>query len=172
MDQLKYPIGKFSFPDSFTDHDLKEWISEIKGFPQRFAAKARTLSKEHLKASYRPGGWTTRQVIHHVPDSHLNAYCRFKWVLTEDSPTIKPYFEDRWAALPDTMKTPIETSLQLLLALHERWSNLLSAMNRSDFDKYYVHPEYGRQYSLGSVCKLYAWHGKHHLGHLLLVKPD
>ena len=172
MQDLKYPIGKFNYPKSYSEQELRTWIDEIRNIPSAFAAKARSLSVEELGTPYRDGGWTARQVIHHVPDSHLNAYCRFKLVLTEDSPTIKPYFEDRWAELPDSTDTPIESSLQMLSALHERWSILLRAMNRSDFDKYYVHPEYGQKYTLGAVCKLYSWHGKHHLGHLSLIKPE
>ncbi|NND31821.1 MAG: putative metal-dependent hydrolase, partial [Saprospiraceae bacterium] len=125
---------------------------------------------EQLDTTYRPGGWNARQVIHHVPDSHLQAYSRFKLVLTEESPTIKPYHEDRWASLEDTFQTPVEISLNLLEALHYRWVKLLESMAVDDFDLYYIHPEYGKKYALGAVCKLYAWHGKHHLAHLSLIK--
>lgn len=170
IDQLRYPIGKFQMPATFSEQDLAQWMNEIKALPGQFSSKALSLSEQQLDTPYRPQGWTGRQVIHHVVDSHLNAYCRFKWVLTEDSPTIKPYFEDRWANLADTQQTPISISLDLLTALHHRWSVLLASLDRSDFDKYYFHPEYGnRRYTLGAVCNLYAWHGKHHSAHLDLL---
>ncbi len=169
MESLQYPIGRFSYPKAYSNDELAGWVSDIKRFPAAFRSQVEAMTDEQLDQSYRPDGWTARQVIHHVPDSHLNAYCRFKLVLTEDSPTIKPYLEDRWANLDDTKLTPPATSLQLLDALHERWGILLDQMLPSDFDKYYVHPEYGRQYKLGAACKLYAWHGKHHLAHLKVI---
>ncbi len=170
IEKLKYPIGRFKMPSEFSTAEIEGWIKDITELPEKFSTMALSLTDGQLDTPYRPGGWTGRQVIHHLPDSHLNAYCRFKWVLTEDSPEIKPYFEDRWAELADTTQTPIETSLQLLTALHERWSILLGTMSQSDFKKYYVNPEYGKKYALGAVCKLYAWHGNHHLGHLGLLQ--
>lgn len=170
MEELQYPIGKFEYPQTYTAADIQGWINEIESVPVRYKAMVESLTEEHLNMSYRPGGWTARQVIHHVPDSHLQAYCRFKWVLTEDSPTIKPYHEDLWAQLPDSMVTPVSVSIDLLTAVHTRWVLLMRSMTVEDFNKYYIHPQYGKQYALGAVCKLYAWHGNHHLAHLQIIR--
>ncbi len=169
MEHLKYPTGKLVLPNQFRDTELKAWIDDIKQLPVLLRNQVESMNPEHLSQSYRNDGWTGQQVIHHIADSHLNAFIRFKWVLTEDSPTIKAYREDLWAELPDTSHTPIAVSLSLLDALHARWSILLSHMKRTDFDKFYVHPEYDKKFSLGAVCKLYSWHGKHHIGHLKLI---
>ena len=123
------------------------------------------LSKEQLDTPYREGGWTVRQVVHHVPDSHLNAYTRFKLALTENEPTIKPYAEDRWAELADTRSTPIETSLMLLDSLHDRWVRLLRSLQPEDWKKSFRHPELGLV-SLEKNLSLYAWHGRHHVAHV------
>ncbi|MCB0685305.1 MAG: putative metal-dependent hydrolase [Saprospiraceae bacterium] len=170
MEELKYPIGKFNYPETITSDDLKAWIHDIENCPNEYIELVSQFSEDELNTPYRPGGWTARQVIHHVPDSHLQAYCRFKWVLTEDSPTIKPYHEDLWAALPDTQLTPVSVSLDLLRAVHHRWVVLMKNMDLKDFDRFYIHPQYGKKYALGAVCKLYAWHGRHHLAHLRLIK--
>ncbi len=169
MDTLKYPIGKFVFTDQFTREEIESWIEDIAAAPLAFRQVAEGMSDEQLNTPYRPGGWTARQVLHHIPDSHMQAYCRFKLVLTEDSPTIKPYLENLWAELNDTRLTPVSVSLDLLEALHRRWVILMRQMATSDFDRYYIHPQYGKNYPLGAVCKLYAWHGKHHLAHLKLI---
>lgn len=172
MDTLKYPIGKFSYPEQFTEQEINQWIDDIAAAPKAYQELIASFSNDEIETPYRPGGWTARQVIHHVPDSHLQAYCRFKWVLTEENPTIKPYHEDLWANLADTAETPINVSLSLLDALHTRWVILLRSMDIADFDRYYVHPQYGKKYALGAVCKLYAWHGNHHLAHLKLIKEQ
>ncbi len=172
MEDLQYPIGKFSYPTEFTSADIEQWIADIEKLPETFNIVAGSMSEDELNTRYRPDGWTSRQVIHHVADSHMNAYVRFKWVLTEESPTIKAYFEDRWAELQDTQDTPITTSLTLLTTLHERWVALMRSLTFEDFHKFYVHPEYGKQYTLGAAAKLYAWHGKHHLAHLQIVKGE
>ena len=173
MENLKYPIGKYTYPQTYTEAQLRQWINEISQAPESYRKLVNRMSVDDLATPYRPGGWTGRQVIHHVSDSHLQAYARFKLVLTEDSPTIKPYHEDRWATLADTRETPVSISVDLLEALHHRWVKLLRSMTAKDFDKYYIHPEYGKQYALGAVCKLYAWHGKHHLAHLdIIVKSN
>lgn len=168
----QYPIGPFNYPDQFSFEEVQDWISEIAEVPEKYKTVAGRLSESQWDTAYREGGWTARQVIHHVPDSHMQAYTRFKWVLTEGETTIKPYYEDRWATLPDTSLTPVSVSLQLLESIHTRWTILMRNLNPEDFDKCYIHPEYGRRYALGAVCKLYAWHGKHHLAHLHIIESS
>lgn len=165
----QYPIGKFSFPQSITPDQRQQWIVEIAEAPARFRAIAESLNPRQLATPYRPGGWTARQVIHHVPDSHLNAYVRFKLALTEDEPVVKPYDEAAWARLADSAVTPIETSLAMLDALHDRWVRLLRSMSDADFARAFRHPELG-VVRLDQNLALYAWHGKHHTAHLASVK--
>jgi uncharacterized damage-inducible protein DinB len=140
-------------------------IAEIDAAPAALRAAVAGLSEEQLATPYRPGGWTVRQVVHHLPDSHANAYVRFKLALTEDNPTIKPYLEARWAELPDNAGTPVEVSLGLLEALHRRWVVLLRGMGPEDFARPLTHPEKGRL-SLDQMLALYAWHGRHHVAHV------
>ena len=166
---LRFPTGKFQRPARLDPESRAKSIDIIAATPARLRAAARGLSDEQLETPYRPGGWTVRQVIHHVPDSHLNAYCRCKLALTEDEPTIKPYDEALWATLPDVKAVPIETSLTLLDAVHERWVAILRGMKASDFDRTLVHPESGRQ-SLDQVLALYAWHGPHHTAHVTSLR--
>ena len=157
----RFPIGKYvpnPNPDAQT---LATWIDDIARAPETLRAAVRGLDDAQLDTPYRAGGWTVRQVAHHVPDSHLNAYVRFKLALTEDQPQIKPYDESLWAELPDARAGSIEPSLALLEHLHERWVRLLRAMTPADFAREYRHPESGLQ-SLARVAGLYAWHGKHH----------
>jgi hypothetical protein len=162
-------VGKFHWKGELTDADRAELIGQIAEAPARMREAAAGMTEAQLDTPYRPGGWTARQVIHHVPDSHMNAYVRFKLALTEDQPTIKPYFEDRWAELADTKVTPIETSLALLESLHERWVNLLRSMTPTDFARNLNHPEHGL-ISLDWMLADYAWHGRHHVGHVKAVK--
>src|SRR5438034_10178526 len=138
MEDLRYPIGKYDGKG-----DLRQWIDEIAAAPSQLRAAVKGLSPEQLDTPYRPGGWTVRQVVHHVPDSHLNSYCRFKLALTEDEPTIKAYHEDRWAELDDSRTTPIEVSLAMLDALHERSALLLKSLAPADFARMFRHPEIG-----------------------------
>lgn len=169
MEQLKYPIGNFKFPggyDAATRTELKE---TIKALPQKMRALTGHLNEEQLKRVYRPGGWSIRQVVHHVADSHLNSIIRFKLGLTEDTPTIKPYDEAAWANLRDTAVTPIEVSLKLLEALHTRWGNLLDGFSESDWQKTVFHPERQAEMTLEEFLGLYAWHGEHHLAHIRLA---
>jgi uncharacterized damage-inducible protein DinB len=164
----RYPIGKFSFPDSTTPEQRREWIREIADAPARLRAAVAGLSEEQLDTPYRPGGWTVRQVVHHLPDSHMNSYVRLKLALTEDAPIIKPYDEALWANLPDK-HMPIETSLTLLEALHARWVRLLESMTAADFSRVFRHPELGT-IRLEQNLALYAWHGKHHVAHITSVQ--
>lgn len=167
---LRYPIGRFRRPDApLGDAERRRAIDTIAETPAKLRAAVAGLTAAQLETPYRPDGWTVRQVVHHVPDSHMNAYVRFKLALTEDEPTIKPYEEARWAELPDTRETPIETTLVLLEQLHDRWVRLLRAMGARDFARTLRHPETGVQ-RLDQVLALYAWHGPHHIAHVTSLR--
>ena len=163
--ELSYPIGKFKWEGDATAEQREQLIDEIAGTPARVRAAVEGLSAEQLETPYRPGGWTVRQVVHHIADSHLNSYVRFRLALTEDEPTIKPYHEDRWAELEDARTAPLEVSLALLESLHERWVQLLKSLKAEDFARTFKHPEMG-VVSLDKNVGLYAWHGRHHVAHI------
>jgi uncharacterized damage-inducible protein DinB len=163
---LRYPIGPFQLQGEVTESRRQGWIAEIAAAPAGLRAAVAGLDEGQLETPYRPEGWTVRQVVHHLPDSHLNAYTRFKLALTEDHPTIKPYEEARWAELADGRSGPIEVSLALLDALHARWVLLLRSLGPEDFARTYRHPEYGTTFELDQVLALYAWHGRHHTAHI------
>lgn len=169
VQDLSYPIGKFAYADPMTKQQRLASIDTIEHVPARMREALRGLSPQQLDTPYRPGGWTVRQVAHHVPDSHLNAYVRTKWALTEDEPTIKPYDEKRWAELADTRLTALETSLVLLEAVHERWNHLLRAMSDADFARTFRHPEHGVR-TVDWMISLYAWHGPHHVAHITSLR--
>lgn len=169
-ENLSYPIGEFTFPDIIDDAQISSWISEIEALPNQLAAAVLNLSEEQLDTPYRPGGWTVRQVVHHLPDSHIGSYCRFHWALTEDSPIIKAYDEKAWAELPYQKNVPITTSLGMLEHIHARWVILMKNLNSAQLEKTFVHPENGHVYILKSVIGMYAWHGKHHLAHIVNLK--
>ena len=166
---LSYPTGKFKRPPKLDANERARAIEVVRTTPGQLRDAVRGLTPEQIETPYRPGGWTVRQVVHHVPDSHLNAYCRFKLALTEDEPTIKPYNEAKWAMLGDVAAVPIETSLNLLEAVHERWLAILRSMQPGDFERLLVHPESGRQ-SLDQMLALYAWHGPHHVAHVTRLR--
>ncbi|HEX2093708.1 MAG TPA: putative metal-dependent hydrolase [Longimicrobiaceae bacterium] len=166
---LRYPVGRYDVRTPVPAEDLPRLIGEIADTPARLRAAVEGLSPEQLGTPYRPGGWTVRQVVHHVPDSHLNAYVRLKLALTEDEPTIKPYEEARWAELADSRSTPVEVSLALLEALHHRWVLLLRSMRPEDFARAFRHPELGRV-RLDAMVGLYAWHGRHHVAHVTSLR--
>ena len=167
---LRYPIGKFHRPEAtLTDDQRREFIDAIDQTPARLTAAVKNLKPEQLDTLYRPGGWTVRQVVHHVPDSHMNAYTRMKLALTEDVPTIKPYDEARWAELADS-KIPIEPSLAILENLHKRWVLLLKSLTPADWLRKYGHPEWSKPMSLDDTLALYAWHGKHHVAHITTLR--
>lgn len=169
-DDLRYPIGRFVAPREVTDADRRASISELTALPRLTEAAVAGLDDRRLDTPYRPGGWTVRQVIHHLPDSHLNAYTRFRLALTEEEPTIRPYFEERWAELPDAREGPIELSLALLEALHARWVALLRALKPADWGRSFVHPQHGRRMTLDETLALYAWHGRHHVAHITALR--
>lgn len=166
---LRYPIGPFKLEGTPTEVQTQRAIKEITEAPAKLRAAVEGLSPQQLDTPYRPGGWTVRQVVHHVPDSHLNSYCRFKLALTEDEPTIKPYHEDRWAELEDSRETPIEVSLALLESLHKRWVLLLKSLEPADFERKFRHPELG-VVSLAQNACLYGWHGRHHTAHITSLR--
>lgn len=166
---LRYPIGPFKLQGTPTEEQIQQAVITIAEAPVRLRAAVERLSPEQLDTPYRPGGWTVRQVIHHVPDSHLNSYCRFKLALTEDEPTIKSYQEDRWAELEDSRATPVEVSLALLESLHKRWVTLLTSLKPADFRRTFRHPELGSVTLAQNAC-LYAWHGRHHAAHITSLR--
>jgi len=170
MSDLSYPIGKFQWSGSATPEDRRRLIAIIAAAPAKLRAAVAGLTPKQLDTPYRPGGWTVRQVVHHLPDSHMNAFIRCKLALTEDQPTIKPYDEKLWAALADAADTPVETSLALLETLHDRWVVLLRSMDPEDFARLMIHPEHGAPLSLDWILALYAWHGAHHTAHITALR--
>lgn len=168
MPDLRYPVGQFVLADSTTAQERAAWIKEIARAPQDLRAAVSGLSENQLDTPYRPGGWTVRQVVHHVPESHMNAFIRFKLALTEDQPTIKPYDEALWAKLADAA-LPVDASLDLLEALHSRWVGLLESMSHEDYQRRFVHPESG-PWRLDQYLSQYAWHGRHHTGHITALR--
>ena len=165
MTDLCYPVGKFHFPGPLNGEQKLAALDEIARTPANLRAAVGGLSETQLDTPYRPDGWTVRQVVHHVPDSHMNAYIRFKLALTEDEPTIKTYEQQLWADLGDTKSTPIEVSLTMLDSLHHRWVQLLESFSAADWKRTFRHPELGLV-SLEKNLALYAWHGKHHVAHI------
>ena len=165
LDPLQYPIGPVRLQDTLSESARHDLITQIQSTPTLLRRAVAGLSEEQVNTVYRPNGWTIRQVVHHLPDSHLNAYIRFRWALTEESPTIKAYDQDRWAQLPDACEGPIEESLLLLDALHTRWCRLMKAMTLSDWQRKVVHPEDGER-TCQDFLIIYAWHGLHHVAHI------
>src|ERR1700734_118500 len=168
MDDLRYPVGKFDFPKSVSPQELAGFIHQIAETPSKLRAALAGLSESQLDTPYRPEGWTVRQVAHHVPDSHMNAYVRMKLALTEHEPTIKPYEEAEWAKLQDS-KLPVEPSLALLENLHTRWVVLLNSLDDAEWKRRFVHPALGPM-SLDQTLALYAWHGRHHVAHVTSLR--
>ncbi|MBB6001621.1 YfiT family bacillithiol transferase [Arcicella rosea] len=166
LEKLRYPIGAFTKPTNIDDELLNEWIEDIEALPTLLKQAVEGLSDEQLSLPYRPEGWTLRQTVNHVADSHINAYCRFKLALTEDTPTIRPYEEQFWAELEDGRNAPIEWSLTLLEALHKRWTVLLKSLTKEQFERTFVHPASGDENTLRTVTGMYSWHGRHHTAHI------
>lgn len=166
---LRYPIGRFNKGIKVMEPLIQEFINDIESLPGLLESEVFSLNKVQLDTPYREAGWTIRQVVHHLPDSHLQAYVRFKLALTEENPAIKTYKENLWAELKDTFETPIEVSLQLLDSLHKRWTVLLKSLSPEQFDKTFYHPDW-EAISLRTTLALYAWHGKHHLAHITKLK--
>jgi hypothetical protein len=170
MDDLRYPIGPFAYQGTQSADARLECIARIDATPANLRRAVAGLTDAQLDTPYREGGWTVRQVVHHVPDSHLNAYTRFRLALTEPTPTIRPYYENLWAELPDARGAPIEISLALLETLHRRWLLLLRSLQPGDWSRRYLHPEHGREWTLDEVLAMYAWHGDHHTAHVTRLR--
>ena len=164
-EEMKYPTGKFKAPVSYTAEDMRSFIATIQELPGRLRQAVMPLTETQLDTPYRTGGWTLRQVVHHVADSHMNAVLRFKWALTEENTVIKAYEEADWALLPD-YRLPVEPSLKILEGLHLHWVALLESFNENEWARTYVHPQSGETVALKKALALYAWHCKHHLAHI------
>ena len=169
MEDIQYPIGKFSAQESYSSTDVENGIRRIATLPERLQKEVVTFTDQQFDTPYREGGWTVRQLIHHIADSHLNAYIRFKWTLTEESPIIKAYNEKRWAITPETTGSP-QISIDLLKAHHRKWTTLLEALSATDLDQHFVHPDTKKEIKLKNLIALYAWHGDHHLAHITKLK--
>lgn len=170
MSDLRYPIGNYEAVKDFTPAYVEACISEIAALPALMEKAVEGLNEEQLNTPYRPEGWTVRQLLHHVGDSHLNSIVRFKWTLTEDTPTIKVYNEKDWATSSEVAVTPVAVNLLFLEALHKKWVHLLQSLEMTDWSKEFIHPESGNQLSLGWLLGLYAWHGKHHVAHITALR--
>jgi uncharacterized damage-inducible protein DinB len=168
-DDLRYPVGRYTKPASISAAEREGFIVEIAGTPGKLRAATKGLTDSQLDTPYRDGGWTVRQVVHHLPDSHLNAYIRFKLALTEEEPLIHPYAEELWAELPEAKSGPVELSLSLLDAIHARWIAAIRALPESSFRRKYIHPESGPT-TLAEQLADYAWHGRHHIGHITALR--
>lgn len=167
-EDLHYPIGKFDKNIKITPELRQEFINEISALPSNIKKAIEDLSDEQLDTPYRPAGWTVRQTVHHVADSHLNSIVRFKLALTEDAPTIRPYFEDRWAELKDSF-LPVDDSIKIIEGLHSRWTTLLDSMSDDDFQRKLIHPESG-EWTLAQMLGLYSWHSRHHTAHITKLR--
>lgn len=158
LQKLKFPIGKFVKPDTISENQISEWIETIENLPKILTEITRDLSVEQLNWPYRPEGWAIKQVVHHLADSHINSIIRFKLTLTEEVPTIKPYYEDRWARLIDANEYDLENSLSLLKGLHGKWVSLLQSLTKDELKREYIHPEHGKRFNLEETIGIYAWH--------------
>jgi hypothetical protein len=174
LETLKYPIGKVVLPTYITKKNIKDWLFVLETFPQNLEFLTRELSENQLDTPYRENGWSIRQVVHHCFDSHLNAYIRFKWALTEDKPLIKAYFEERWAALNDSKSAPIFLSIDGLKALHAKWIYLINNLKDEDLDCYFIHPTSNSKVTLKENIGIYAWQCNHHFAHIeqLMVRKS
>ncbi len=166
LEQLKYPIGKFDCPNEITKEQIKSWISILEHFPNRLENLVQDLSDSQLDTPYRPEGWTIRQVVHHLADSHQHSYIRFKWALTEDKPVIKAYNEQDWAELPDAKTAPIQMSLDHLKSIHYKLVYLLKSLSLDDLNKSFIHPDANQEVFLKQNIGMYAWHSNHHYAHI------
>jgi hypothetical protein len=170
LDQLRYPVGKFAFKADADEKEIKQWISEIEQMPAHLKNAVKGLNDTQLNTPYREGGWSVRQVVHHLADSHMNAYMRFKLALTEDKPNIKPYLEKAWAEMEDSLNLPIDISVSILEPLHTRWVYMLKTIKGNQFDRSVFHPESKREMTVKFLMALYAWHGKHHVAHITSLR--
>lgn len=166
LQELRYPIGKFSAPDTITEEHIIEWIAILENLPHKLRTLVSILDDTQLDTPYRPEGWTVRQVVHHVSDSHHHSYIRFKWALTEDTPLIKPYNEQEWAKLFDTKTAPVQMSLDHLKAVHYKLVYLLKGLTEEQLNRSFIHPDGNVEVFLKQNIGIYAWHGSHHYAHI------
>ena len=166
LEELKFPIGKFQFDPEISNDQLKLWIHTIETFSEELEIITKSLSVEQLNWRYRPEGWSVKQVVHHLADSHMNALIRIKLALTEESPTIRPYEEALWAQLVDGLNNDISASLKIISGVHERWTQVLKNLSEEEWNKMYFHPQHQRLFSVKEVIGIYDWHCKHHLAHI------
>lgn len=170
LETLKYPIGRFKFPQPYDEVNIDSHVAVIKTLPIRLGEAVKELSEQQLDTPYRDGGWTIRQVVHHLADSHINSYCRFKLAMSENNPEIKTYREELWAEFADGKSGPVNLSLNLLEAVHARWIIFLNSISKDDYNKAFFHPEHKRSVSLLHALTLYSWHCNHHLAHITELK--
>ncbi len=166
INQLKFPVGNYIAPQEITQNDIESWIKNIELFPQKLSELVASLTSKELNYIYRPGGWTVKQVIHHLADSHLNSFTRFKLTLTEEKPIVRPYQEAQWAETIDANNDHVDLSLNILYGLHARWVMLLKNLTSADFDRTYFHPDDQKQYTMKWMLGLYDWHCRHHFAHI------
>jgi len=166
LEQLRYPIGKYEIPTPIKPEHISEWIAVLEHLPKKLSKSVNKLSDAQLETTYRPGGWTVRQLVHHISDSHHHSYIRFKWALTEDNPVIKPYLEKEWSSLFDAKTAPIQMSLDHLSAVHAKLVYLLKGLSRKDLERKFTHPDGNEETTLAENIGRYAWHGSHHLAHI------
>ena len=170
MNNLQYPIGRARLPEVITEERLRQATDDIATYPQRLAAAVENMTASQLDTPYRPGGWTVRQVVHHVSESHMNGFVRCKWALTEDAPVIKVYQEKHWSELPDDTTAPVALGLSLLQALHQKWSFLYQTLTEEQWERTYFHPEDNQFFTVKQSACVYQWHGNHHLAHITGLK--
>lgn len=169
MEDLRYPIGKYE-PKPYSEEQKEEWLADIRFLPQAIETAVQNLNEDQLQTPYRDGGWTVHQVVHHVADSHINAYCRFKLGYTENAPTIRPYEEALWAKTSDVKNLPINISITLLHALHSRWHEFLKSFATEDYNRTIYHPEHKKELTLWHLLGMYAWHSRHHVAHITSLR--
>jgi len=167
----RYPLGKYE-PQSFTEKQKLQWLNEIKFLPQALENSILNLDESQMNTPYRDGGWKVKQLVHHVADSHINAYCRFKLGLTEENPVIRPYEEKLWAELEDVESVPINVSLTILHALHARWYAAINDLTEEDWNRTVLHPEHNKIFTLWHLLGMYAWHGRHHVAHVTTLREN
>lgn len=170
MESLQYPIGKY-IEQPFSEKQLKEWLLDIQTLPLHLEHAMLNLDEAQMLIPYREAGWNIKEIVHHVADSHMNAYIRFKNALCEENPSIKPYDQAAWAKMPDTQELPVNISITLLFALHHRWQTILKNMQPEDWNRTMYHPEYKKTMTLWYMLGNYAWHGKHHVAHIRIINP-
>ncbi|MDR6157526.1 putative damage-inducible protein DinB [Chryseobacterium sp. SLBN-27] len=172
IEQKRFPIGQFKEPENICDIKLDEYIKVIKDFPAKLKNLIEDFSDDQLDTQYREGGWTVRQLVNHIADSHINSFIRFKLALTEDTPTIKPYDEAKWAELQDSQNMPVKPAMRMIKGTHQRWTALLKSMTNKQFERTFHHPEHHKNYDLRHCLALYVWHCNHHFAHIENLKKE